>query len=227
MGSWHNALRQRVSLRQRSPSAGSRQRGLRLGPALASGAALGLAMAGALTLGCATPPDRDPGALATTYASQGRWPEAAREIELAIRANPGDPSLRRRAARIYQRAGNVEKGIGHLEVGIQISPQDPELWIRLGGLENARENLPDAYVAYRRAAELAPTDIRAVSGLALAADSLGFETEAEAAYALWADLEKDQGLDEVPASVDAAPPAEAAPASGAAPPARRDTPNAR
>ena len=71
-------------------------------------------------------------------------------------AQPRSPSLRRRAARIYQRAGNIEKGIGHLEMGIQMSPGDPELWIRLGGLESARENLPDAYVAYRRAAELSP-----------------------------------------------------------------------
>jgi len=203
---------------------GSRQRGIGQHRTFAAGLALGLAAAGGLALGCASTPPRDPGALAATYASQERWPEAAREIELAIRANPEDASLRRRAARIYQRAGNVEKGIGHLEVGIQIAPEDPELWIRLGGLENARANLPDAYVAYRRAAELAPTDIRAVSGLALAADSLGFEAEAESAYALWAELERDQGVDEVPASVDTAPPAEPGPASGTAPPTSGDLP---
>jgi Flp pilus assembly protein TadD len=45
-------------------------------------------------------------------------------------------------------------------------------------------------VAYRRASELAPDDVRAVSGLALAADSLGFEDEARAAYARWSELER-------------------------------------
>jgi len=46
-------------------------------------------------------------------------------------------------------------------------------------------------VAYRRAAELAPDDIRAVSGLALTADTLGFEDEARVAYARWAELERE------------------------------------
>jgi Flp pilus assembly protein TadD len=47
-------------------------------------------------------------------------------------------------------------------------------------------------VAFRRAAELAPDDLRAVSGLARAADNLGFEEEAEAAYARWTQLENAQ-----------------------------------
>jgi Flp pilus assembly protein TadD len=47
-------------------------------------------------------------------------------------------------------------------------------------------------VAFRRAAELAPTEIRAVSGLALAADKLGFEEEADAAYTRWTQLENEQ-----------------------------------
>lgn len=159
-----------------------------------------MAIALALVTACAGAPQRAPGALAYTYAAQERWPEAAREIELAVRAHPDDPLLRRQAARIHSKAGNVEKGIGHLEVAIRISPGDPEVWIRLGELEKTRSNVADAYVAYRRASELAPEDIRAVSGLALTADSLGFEAEAEQAYARWAELEETQGVDEVPAS---------------------------
>ena len=63
----------------------------------------------------------------------------------------------------------------------KLSPEEAESWILLGKIENDRENVADAYVAYRRAAELAPDQIRAVAGLALAADSLGFEEEAEEA----------------------------------------------
>jgi cytochrome c-type biogenesis protein CcmH/NrfG len=143
-------------------------------------------------LGCASQGARDPGTLAATYAAAGRYEEAGREIEIAIRAHPDDLKLRQQAARIYAESAEPSKAIGHLEIAIQLSPEDPESWIHLGELENGRENVADAYVAYRRAAELAPDQIRAVSGLALAADSLGFEEEAEQAYAHWAELERQQ-----------------------------------
>ena len=76
----------------------------------------------------------------------------------------------------------------------QLSPDDPEVSILLGELEQRRENMPDAYVAFRRATQLAPEDIRGWSGLALSAEALGFEAEAVDAYARWAELERDQGL---------------------------------
>ena len=151
---------------------------------------LTLALALALTGGCATSPDSDPGSVAAAYAAAGRYDEASREIELAVRAHSRDVELRRRAARIQAGAGHVSRAIDHLEVAIQIAPTDPGTWIQLGDLENGRENVADAYVAYRRAAELAPEDIRAVSGLALTADSLGFDEEARLAYARWAELER-------------------------------------
>jgi Flp pilus assembly protein TadD len=145
-------------------------------------------------VGCASPFQDDPGAVAAAYAAAGRYQEAAREIELAVRARPRDPSLRRQAAQIQAQAGNLARAIGHLElVAVELAPADATAWIGLGELEKQRDNLADAYVAFRRAAELAPDDIRAVSGLALTADSLGFEEEAEAAYATWAELERQQG----------------------------------
>jgi tetratricopeptide (TPR) repeat protein len=157
---------------------------------------LGLACA----VGCATGPGRDPGTTAAAYAAAGRLDEAAREIEIAVRTNPRDPALRQQAAQIYQRADRLDRAIGHLEVAIQLAPADPEIWIQLGELEKGRENIADAYVAFRRAAELAPDDIDAVSGLALAADSLGFDEEANAAYARWAELERQQKRNPVPAA---------------------------
>ncbi|MBW1684523.1 MAG: tetratricopeptide repeat protein [Deltaproteobacteria bacterium] len=109
-------------------------------------------------------------------------------------ATPGRPHPGpggRQAAHIQARAGRAPKAIGHLETAIQLAPSDADVWIQLAGLENGRENTADAYVAYRRAAELAPDDIRAVSGLALTADTLGFEDEARVAYARWAELERE------------------------------------
>jgi Flp pilus assembly protein TadD len=76
-----------------------------------------------------------------------------------------------------------------LDRALQRDPDDPEISIRIGELELAAGNTADAYVAFRRAAALSPDDVRAVSGLALAADALGFDDEARAAYARWEALE--------------------------------------
>ncbi len=141
--------------------------------------------------GCAIPFTRNLGAVADTHAAAGRHDEAAREIELAVRAHPRNPALREQAARIHAQGGDLVRAIGHLEVvAVDLKPDDAGVWIALGELETRRDNIADAYVAYRRAAQLAPEEIRAVSGLALAADSLGFDDEAEAAYASWAQLEQ-------------------------------------
>jgi len=79
--------------------------------------------------------------------------------------------------------------LAELDRALQRDPDDPELSIRIGELELERGHTADAYVAFRRAAGLAPDDVRAVRGLALAADALGFDDEARAAYARWEALE--------------------------------------
>jgi len=138
---------------------------------------------------CAAPqPTAAPGDIAAAYLSAGRLQEASREIELAIRVRPRDVSLRRQAARIYIEADRSDRAIEHLESAIQLAPRDGALWIDLAEIERDRDNIADAYVAYRRASTLEPTDVRAVSGLALSAENLGFSEEASAAYARWAEL---------------------------------------
>lgn len=135
---------------------------------------------------CAAPtPPPAPGDIAAAYQSVGRLQEASREIELAIRMRPRDISLRRQAARIYVEANDSNRAIVHLESAIQFAPRDGALWLDLAEIERDRQNIADAYVAFRRASTLAPTDIRAVSGLALSADNLGFSEEAHDAYARW------------------------------------------
>lgn len=149
-----------------------------------------------LLAACAGPGPRDPAAQADASLAAGRVDDAVRQIELAVRQRPRDPGLRQQAARILTRAGELERAVVHLEVGLQLAPSDPEISIQLGTLEQRRGNLPDAYVAFRRAADLAPDDLRAVSGLALSAEALGFEEEAAASYARWAELERKQGLED-------------------------------
>ena len=145
-------------------------------------------------LACAGPPTSPPpGDIAATYTAAGRLEEASREIEVAIRTHPQDVSLRRQAAQIYTQTGRTDRAIGHLESAIQLAPRDEPLWIELADLELDRENVADAYVAYRTAAKLEPTDLRAVSGLAITAENLGFTEESRAARARRAELERMLG----------------------------------
>ena len=154
----------------------------------------------ALSFGCAGPPEPlpGPGSVAAAYADAGRYDEAAREIDLAVRIYPRDVSLRMQAAEIHELAGNAVRAVGHLEAALLQTPSESRVWLMLGDIETRRENTADAYVAYRRASELAPREVRAVAGLALAADKLGFAEEAEVAYARWAALERELGVDSTP-----------------------------
>jgi cytochrome c-type biogenesis protein CcmH/NrfG len=152
----------------------------------------------ASTVGCIHPGPPDPGAVAAAYAQAGQYREAAREIDIAVRSHPHSVALRRQAATIHDKAGNPTSAVGHLEAALQMTPSDEGVWLELGDLETRRDNAADAYVAYRRASELAPDEIRAVAGLALAAERLGFDAEAEAAYARWATLEAEGGSDSLP-----------------------------
>jgi tetratricopeptide (TPR) repeat protein len=142
---------------------------------------------------CAGPGPAAPNKI-EVHLEAGRYLDAAREAESAVRRNPEDPTLRVLAGRAHAGAGNVNRAIDQLEMAHQLSPRDAEISILLGELEQQRENIPDAYVAFRRATRLAPDDIRGWSGLALAAESLGFESEAVDAYERWAELEREQGL---------------------------------
>ena len=62
-----------------------------------------------LAVGCANP-FGNPGAVAEAYADAGRYDEATREIELAVRTYPRNPQLRRQAAGIYADSGDLGGG---------------------------------------------------------------------------------------------------------------------
>lgn len=154
---------------------------------------LGLA---ALGLGACAKGYQGPHAVAEVYLEAGRHEDAAREAEHELRRAPDDIALRKLAARAHAGAGNTDRAIEHLELALDAAPADAEVSILLGELEQERGNLPDAYVAFRRASQLGPDEIRAWSGLALSAEALGFEAEADTAYARWAQLEEQ--LDQAP-----------------------------
>ena len=152
------------------------------------------ALATTLALGCsmATRLSRDASQRAAAHTAAGDYEDAAREIQIALAVQPEDPRLHLQAANIYRLLGKPGVAVNHLEEALKLAPHDVQSWIVLGQIESERWNITDAYVAYRRATELAPDDIRAVSGLALAADALGFDEEASRSYARWAELERER-----------------------------------
>lgn len=160
----------------------------------APAAILVFALALPLLDGCAGPGPGAPQNPIEAHLEAGRYLDAAREAESAVRRDPENASLRLLAGRAHAGAGNFNRAIDQLELAHQLAPDDAEISILLGEIEQQRENVADAYVAFRRATRLAPGDIRAWSGLALSAEALGFEGEAVEAYARWAELEREQGL---------------------------------
>jgi tetratricopeptide (TPR) repeat protein len=152
-----------------------------------------LAMALLVAGGCSSTPSA-PQSATEIYLEAGRYKDAAREAEQAVRVQPNDVELRKLAGRAHAGAGNPDRALEHLEVAFDLAPSDPEVSVLIGELEQKRSNLSDAYVAFRRATQLDPKEIRAWSGLALSAEALGFEEEAADAYAQWARLEQELGL---------------------------------
>lgn len=154
---------------------------------------LAFALALAAAWGCASPKTVGPEQVAVTYLEAERYQDALRETEKLVRIQPRNLEFRLLAARANEGVGDPERALLHLEMAQEIAPSDPEATIRIGELEQRRARPDDAYVSFRRATMLAPEDQRAWRGLALTAEALGFEAEAERAYARWAELERIQG----------------------------------
>ena len=142
---------------------------------------------------CASPKPVGPEQLALTYLEAGRYEDAQRESEKLVRIQPRNVEFRLLAARANEGAGDTKRALSHLEMAQDIAPSDAEATILIGELEQRLERTDDAYVAFRRATTLAPDDLRAWRGLALTAEALGFDAEAERAYARWAQIEKAKG----------------------------------
>jgi Flp pilus assembly protein TadD len=147
----------------------------------------------AAALACASAQPRTSHDVASAYLEAGRYDDAVRESERLVRIQPRDLELRLLAAQANEGAGDLERALLHLEMAEEIAPSDGEAAVRIGLLEQRRARADDAYVAFRRATMLASDDLRAWRGLALTAEALGFEAEAERAYARWAELERTQG----------------------------------
>jgi tetratricopeptide (TPR) repeat protein len=86
----------------------------------------------------------------------GKGPEAARELETAVKLDPREPFARLELAKAYERSGDLEAAVSQFQLLRGIAPQDPEYAYQLG---SAYLKLEAA--CYRKVLELDPHSARA------------------------------------------------------------------
>ncbi len=119
--------------------------------------------------------------LSEQYAAEGRYTEALREVEIALRRNPAQPALLLESAALYESLGAPTRAAQALEEAVRLEPHDPAMWVALGDLEMRRERIDSATAAYRRARALDPLDPGTLRRFAVAAERAGvFDEAAEA-----------------------------------------------
>jgi len=126
--------------------------------------------------------------LGNVLAMQGRTGEARARYEAALRHDPSFSGAHGNLGRLHLPAGRFADAERHLRAALALGGPSPGALHALAQTLRAREQTPEAIVALREAARLAPgdADIHTDLGAALAAvgDHAGARTEFERALAL-------------------------------------------
>jgi tetratricopeptide (TPR) repeat protein len=122
--------------------------------------------------------------LSDLYIQTGRLREAVTESEAAIKANPNDLTARRILGRIsarligdpQQRGMNqkmLEQATEHYKKITEIDPSDTDSWLMLGRLYKMSQNSVESKKAYEEVLKADPSNIDALSGLAMVLADVG------------------------------------------------------
>jgi tetratricopeptide (TPR) repeat protein len=82
-----------------------------------------------------------------------------KDLELAIKLDPGNPEYHLQLGRLYEylpASSEPEKAMEEFRRAAELSPSDPEVWINLGGAAEFSGNVTDAEKYLLRADDLAP-----------------------------------------------------------------------
>lgn len=106
---------------------------------------------------------------ATHFLDKGYDLQAILSYRDAIKAGGDSPSIRKNMALAYYNLGLLDEAIKHMEMGVSISLQDPNILIELGILYGARGNLTKSISSLEKALKLDPSqgDVYIYLGLAL------------------------------------------------------------
>lgn len=99
---------------------------------------------------------QDDVAAARKAAEAGRFEQARRAYEQAIRSSPESPFLHRELAGVEQRAGNFEAALQHAARAAELDPTDARSYVLTGEIHEARYDLAKAVEAYDTAVALDP-----------------------------------------------------------------------
>ena len=106
---------------------------------------------------------------ATHFLDKGYDLQAILSYRNAIKAGFDNPAIRKNMAFAYYNLGMLDEAIKHMEIGVSISLQDPNILVELGILYGARGNLTKSISTLENALKLDPSqgDVYIYLGLAL------------------------------------------------------------
>lgn len=94
--------------------------------------------------------------LADIYIRQGRWDEALKNYDEAVKAAPKNPNLRIKYGSLLLLRGNVDLAIEHLDQAVILSPGNAEAWLRRGDAYYEKKDWQQAGVSYQQTVALSP-----------------------------------------------------------------------
>lgn len=94
--------------------------------------------------------------LADIYIRQGKWDEALKHYDEAVKAAPKNPSLRIKYGSLLLLRGNVDLAIEHLDQAVILSPGNAEAWLRRGDAYYEKKDWQQAGVSYQQTVALSP-----------------------------------------------------------------------
>jgi tetratricopeptide (TPR) repeat protein len=122
------------------------------------------------------------GAMATVYATQGKWTEAAAQWKEEIKRDPLSPRWHGALAETYLRAGELDKARASFEDTVRLAADDPAErafgQCGLGDVYREQGRWQEALDAYEAAAKLAPKYPDTLYGLGVVYLHLGRQEEA-------------------------------------------------
>ncbi|MBM3556846.1 MAG: tetratricopeptide repeat protein, partial [Alphaproteobacteria bacterium] len=95
--------------------------------------------------------------LGNLLSGVGRFGEAIRALESAVRLRPRDASIRSNLGAARQGAGDFEGAVGDFQAALEFDPDYAGAWNNLGAALQKLERSEEAEAAFRRAIALQPT----------------------------------------------------------------------
>lgn len=94
--------------------------------------------------------------LADIYIRQGKWDEALKNYDDAVKAAPKNSSLRVKYGSLLLLRGNVDLAVEHLDQAVILTPGNAEAWLRRGDAYYEKKDWQQAGVSYQQTVALSP-----------------------------------------------------------------------